>query len=70
MRAAEGRLRAVGHLLHRTTTMAFTEGHVFNEDGHLCAHATGTFKFLRALPTKGRASKALQRNPTPGDTPP
>jgi uncharacterized protein (TIGR00369 family) len=70
LRAAEGRLRAVGQLLHRTTTMAFTEGHVFDEDGHLCAHATGTFKFLRALPTKGRASKALQRNPTPGDTPP
>lgn len=70
LRAAEGRIRAVGHLLHRTTTMAFTEGHVYDADGHLCAHATGTFKFLRALPTKGRESKALQRNPESGDTHP
>ncbi len=71
LRAAEGRIRAVGTLLHRTTTMAFTEGHVYDADeGHLCAHATGTFKFLRALPTKGRQFKALQRNPEPGDTPP
>ena len=59
----------MGHLLHRTTTMAFTEGQVYDEDHLLCAHATGTFKFLRALPTKGRASKALQRNPATGDTP-
>jgi hypothetical protein len=49
--------------------MAFTEGQVYDEDHLLCAHATGTFKFLRALPTKGRASKALQRNPATGDTP-
>jgi uncharacterized protein (TIGR00369 family) len=70
MRAAEGRLRAVGLLLHRTTTMAFTEGHVYDADQHLCAHATGTFKFLRALPTKGRASKALQHNTDTGDTRP
>jgi uncharacterized protein (TIGR00369 family) len=70
MRPAEGRIRAVGHLLHRTTTMAFTEGHVYDEDHHLCAHATGTFKFLRALPTKGRQAKALQRNTDSGDNPP
>ncbi|MBP6764540.1 MAG: PaaI family thioesterase, partial [Rubrivivax sp.] len=50
MRPGEGRLRAAGTLLHKTTTMAFTEGSVFNEAGQLCAHATGTFKYLRALP--------------------
>jgi uncharacterized protein (TIGR00369 family) len=61
MRPAEGRLRAVGTLLHKTTTMAFTEGSVFNEAGQLCAHATGTFKYLRALPTTGRHAKPLQR---------
>ena len=60
MRPAEGRLFAKGVLLHRSTTMAFCEGSVFDEDHHLCAHATGTFKYLRKLPTKGRASKALQ----------
>ena len=62
MRPAEGRLRALGTLLHRTSTMAFTEGSVFNEHGQLCAHATGTFKYLRALPTTGRHAKTLQIN--------
>ena len=62
MRPAEGRLRALGTLLHRTTTLAFTEGSVFNEDGHLCAHATATFKYLRALPTTGRHAKKLKLN--------
>ena len=31
---------------------------VFDDDGHLCAHATGTFKYLRKLPTKGRRLKS------------
>jgi uncharacterized protein (TIGR00369 family) len=61
MRPAEGQLRATGTLLHKTVTMAFTEGSVFDEDGQLCAHATATFKYLRALPTTGRHAKALQR---------
>lgn len=61
MRPAEGRLRAHGALLHRSTTMAFTEGRVVDERGLLCAHATATFKYLRALPTRGRQMKALQR---------
>jgi uncharacterized protein (TIGR00369 family) len=61
MRPAEGRLIAKGVLLHRSTTMAFCEGSVFDDDHHLCAHATGTFKYLRKLPTKGRTAKALQR---------
>ena len=62
MRPGEGRLRALGRLLHRTSTLAFTEGSVFNEAGDLCAHATGTFKYLRALPTTGRHAKSLQVN--------
>jgi len=67
MRPAEGRLRAAATLLHRSTTMAFCEASVFDDDGHLCAHATGTFKYLRKLPTKGRNVKALQtpKEPTP-----
>ncbi len=60
MRPAEGRLTAKGVLLHRSTTLAFCEGSVFDEDHHLCAHATGTFKYLRKLPTKGHATKPLQ----------
>ena len=61
MRPAEGRLAAKGTLLHRSATMAFCEGSVFDDDHQLCAHATATFKYLRKLPTKGRAAKVLQR---------
>lgn len=61
MRAAEGPLRAEGHLLHKTTTLAFCEGSVFDETGALCAHATATFKYLRALPARARQAKELQR---------
>jgi uncharacterized protein (TIGR00369 family) len=61
MQPAQGRLRATGTLLHKTVTMAFCEGRVFDEGGLLCAHATATFKYLRALPTGGRQSKNLQR---------
>lgn len=35
-----------GHLLHRTRTMAFTEAHIYDGQGQLCAHATGTFKYM------------------------
>jgi uncharacterized protein (TIGR00369 family) len=62
MRPAEGRLTAKGKLLHRSTTMAFCEGAVYDADEHLCAHATGTFKYLRKLPTKGGATKPLARH--------
>ncbi len=61
MRPAEGELRAEGELLHHTATMAFCEGRVLGEDGRLCAHATATFKYLRALPGQGRQLKSLQR---------
>jgi uncharacterized protein (TIGR00369 family) len=62
MRPAEGRLVARGTLLHRSTTMAFCEGSVFDGEQRLCAHATGTFKYLRTLPGEGRTLKPLQRS--------
>lgn len=58
MRPGEGELRAVGRLLHRSTTLAFCEGSVYGPGDKLCAHATGTFKYLRALPA-GRQLKPL-----------
>ncbi|MDC8771228.1 PaaI family thioesterase [Roseateles albus] len=61
MRPGEGELRAVGKLLHGTATMAFCEGSIYGEDGKLCAHATATFKYLKALPARGRSVKSLQR---------
>lgn len=59
MQAARGPLRATGRLLHRTATMAFTEGHVFDAQGKLCAHASGTFKYVRRLPVGARESQPL-----------
>ena len=67
LRPAEGALRAGGQLLHRTATLAFTEGSVHDDSGRLCAHATATFKYLRGLPTSGRHAKTLQRR---ADAPP
>ena len=59
MQPARGPLTAKGHLMHRTSTMAFTEGTVFDESGRACAHATGTFKFIKRLPTGPRSTNAL-----------
>jgi len=59
MRAARGPLLSRGKLLHRTATLAFTEGSVFDASGKLCAHATGTFKFVARLPVGNRSSHAL-----------
>lgn len=50
LRPGCGRIRASGTVLHRTAKLAFTEGRVLDAQGQLCAHATGTFKYLRALP--------------------
>jgi uncharacterized protein (TIGR00369 family) len=58
LRPAQGQLRALGKLLHRTPTMAFCEASVFDDAGHLCAHATGTFKYLRGLPVSVHEVKA------------
>ncbi|MBK6613085.1 PaaI family thioesterase [Ottowia sp.] len=35
-----------GRLLHRTRTMAFVEGSLFDPEGRLCAQSTGTFKYV------------------------
>ena len=53
MRPGEGTLTCRARVMHRSSTMAYTEGSVYSEAGLLCAHATGTFKYLRALPAAG-----------------
>ncbi len=51
-KTAEGEhLVAKGLLLHRTKTMAFTDGKVYDANGQLCAHATGTFKYVKRSPS-------------------
>jgi uncharacterized protein (TIGR00369 family) len=67
VRPAEGELRALGKLLHRTSTLAFCEASVVDGSGQLCAHATGTFKYLRALPTPKGGLKLQRRNPQPSE---
>jgi uncharacterized protein (TIGR00369 family) len=64
MRPGEHHLIARAKLLHRTATLAFTEGSVFNRlpDGResgIVAHASGTFKFLKALATSSRELKTV-----------
>lgn len=63
MRPAQGQLRAEGKLLHRTLSMAFCEASVYNAQGELCAHGTGTFKYLRTL--GGRREPAHPATSTP-----
>jgi len=58
---------ARGKLLHRTPTLAFCEGSVVDEKQQLCAHATGTFKYLRALRKPG--AKEVSRPAMPHSKP-
>ena len=49
--APGGKLVGKGRLMHRTRSMAFTEGTIYDDQGRACAHATGTFKYVpRAAP--------------------
>ena len=59
MQPARGKLSAKGHLMHRTATMAFTEATVYDSEGRACAHATGTFKYVKRLPTGPKSANAL-----------
>ena len=59
LRAGLGRLTARGRLLHRTASLAFTEGMVVDEKGELLAHGSGTFKYMKGLPAGGRRIQRL-----------
>ena len=59
MQPARGPLTGKGRLMHRTATMAFTEGTIFDEAGRACAHATGTFKFVRRFPIGPKSANGL-----------
>lgn len=63
MRPAPGdgsKLTAKGRLIHRTATMAFTEGTVYDDQGRVCSHATGTFKYVKRLPVGAKGVNTLQ----------
>ena len=59
MQPARGPLVARGRLIHRTATMAFTEATIFDAGGRACAHATGTFKYVRRLATGPKSANPL-----------
>ena len=59
MRPGLGRLVAKGRVLRRTSSFSFCEGSLFDAEGQLVAPATGTFKYLNALPAGGRQLKRL-----------
>ena len=59
MQPACGKLSGKGHLMHRTATMAFTEATIYNSAGKPCAHATGTFKYVKRLPTGPKSANGL-----------
>ena len=51
MQPCRGLLTGKGRLMHRTATMAFTEATIYDPQGRACAHATGTFKYVKRLAT-------------------
>ncbi len=59
MQPCRGMLTGRGRLMHRTATMAFTEATIFDPDGKACAHATGTFKYVKRLPTGPKSANGL-----------
>ena len=52
LRPSTGRLIAMGELIHRTKTTAFVESKIMNELGELCAHSTGTFRYVQRKPAE------------------
>ena len=52
-----------GRLMHRTATMAFTEATIYDEAGKPCAHSTGTFKYVKRLPTGPKSANDLNIPP-------
>lgn len=59
LRPGLGRLVARGRVQHRSTTLAFCEATLHDAAGELVATATGTFKYLKSLPTGGRRLQRL-----------
>ena len=61
MRPGTGRVVATGRRMHRTVTMAFCEASVLDARGHLVAHSTGTFKYLKPA-SDGQARRIHREN--------
>jgi uncharacterized protein (TIGR00369 family) len=60
MQPARGPLVGKGRLMHRTATLAFTEASIYDAEGRLCSHSTGTFKYVKRLPVSGSEVHSMQ----------
>ncbi len=58
MRPSVGPLVARGRLLHRSATLAFVEAKIFDAQEQLCAHASGTFKYVKKRVAEGANAAA------------
>jgi uncharacterized protein (TIGR00369 family) len=58
MQPCQGLLTGKGRLMHRTKSTAFTEGTIYDSEGRACAHATGTFKYVKR-PAPGAPANAI-----------
>ena len=56
MRPCTGLLTGRGRLMHRTKSMAFTEATIYDAQGQACAHATGTFEYVKRAAPSARAN--------------
>jgi uncharacterized protein (TIGR00369 family) len=63
MQPGRGELRAFGHVLHRSSTMAYCEGEVRDSQGHFVAKALGTFKYMRRLAVGRDVVEQRRRQP-------
>ncbi len=62
MRASPGDgtvLTGKGRIMHRTATMVFVEGTIYDVKGNACAHATGTFKYVKRLPVGSKTVNGM-----------
>ena len=67
---AGARLVATGRAFHRSTTMAFCEGEIRDEQGKLIAKAIGTFKTLkRRVVAERMAGAAMHPNQATSSSP-
>ena len=60
MQPARGPLVGKGRVMHRTGSMAFTEATIFDAQGQACAHATGTFKYVKRRPADADGDTGAQ----------
>jgi uncharacterized protein (TIGR00369 family) len=68
MQAANGVLRVKADTVRTTATMAFCEAKLYNDQGEVCCMATGTFQYLKRLPTRNTDGNRVINDDLRGET--